>query len=58
MTKIEGSGSRSGSISQGHGSADPDPHQNVMDTQHCFKSLMMTLAFFLLKLISEWKTLI
>jgi hypothetical protein len=32
MTKI------SGSISQKHGSADPnpDPHQNVMDPQHCF----------------------
>jgi hypothetical protein len=32
--KIEGSGS----ISQRHGSADPDPdpHQNVMDPQHCY----------------------
>jgi hypothetical protein len=31
-----GSGSESGSISQRHGSADPDPdpHQNVMDPQH------------------------
>jgi hypothetical protein len=27
MTKISGSGS----ISQRHGSADPDPHKNVMD---------------------------
>jgi hypothetical protein len=37
-TKIAGSGSEfgSGSISQRHGSADPDPHQNVMDPQHCF----------------------
>jgi hypothetical protein len=39
MTKIEGSGSESGSISQRHGSADPepdsDPPQNVMDPQHC-----------------------
>ncbi len=35
MTKIAGSGS--GSISQRHGSADPDPHQNVMDPQHCSK---------------------
>jgi hypothetical protein len=37
MTKIEGSGSESGSISQRHGSADPDPDppQNVMDPQHC-----------------------
>jgi hypothetical protein len=34
MTKIAGSGSESGSISQRHGSADPDPHQNVMDPQH------------------------
>jgi hypothetical protein len=34
MAKIAGSGS----ISQRHGSADtdPDPHQNVMDPQHCF----------------------
>ncbi len=34
--KIAGSGSRS--ISQRHGSAgpDPDPHQNVMDPEHCF----------------------
>jgi hypothetical protein len=29
-----GSGSESGSISQRHGSANPDPHQNVMDPQH------------------------
>jgi hypothetical protein len=29
--KIAGSGS--GSISQRHGSTDPDPHQNVMDPQ-------------------------
>jgi hypothetical protein len=37
--KIAGSesGSESGSISQMHGSADPDldPHKNVMDPQHC-----------------------
>jgi hypothetical protein len=32
MMKIEGSGS----ISQRHGSADPGPHQNVMDPQYCF----------------------
>jgi hypothetical protein len=31
--KKSGSGSESGSISQRHGSADPDPHQNVMDPQ-------------------------
>jgi hypothetical protein len=33
MTKIAGSRS----ISQRHGSADPDPdsHQNVMDPEHC-----------------------
>jgi hypothetical protein len=35
--KIAGSGSASGSISQKHGSADPDPHQNVMDPEHCFR---------------------
>jgi hypothetical protein len=34
MMKIEGSVFASGSISQRHGSADPDPHQNVMDPQH------------------------
>jgi hypothetical protein len=33
MTKIAGSGSKS--VSQRHGSADPDPHKNVMDTEHC-----------------------
>ncbi len=31
-----GSVSEFGSISQRHGSADPDPHQNVMDPQHWF----------------------
>jgi hypothetical protein len=37
MMKIEGSGSgfESGSISQRHGYADPDPQQNVMDPKHC-----------------------
>ncbi len=35
MMKKEGSESGTGSISQRHGSADPDPHQNVMDSQHC-----------------------
>jgi hypothetical protein len=37
MTKIAGPGSESGSISQKHGSADPDPDppQNVMDPEHC-----------------------
>jgi hypothetical protein len=30
MTKI----AASGSISQRHGSADPDPNQNVMDPEH------------------------
>jgi hypothetical protein len=35
ITKISGSGSESGSISQRHGSPDPDPPQNVMDPQHC-----------------------
>ncbi len=44
MMKIEGSGTASGSrsISQRHGSADPDPHQNVMDPQHCFKLALVT----------------
>jgi hypothetical protein len=42
MTEIVGSGARSGagarygagSISQRHGSVDPDPYQNVTDPQH------------------------
>jgi hypothetical protein len=29
----------SGSISQRYGSGDPDPHQNVSDTQHCDQAL-------------------
>ncbi len=33
MMKIAWSGSRF--IRQKHGSADPDPHQNVMDSEHC-----------------------
>jgi hypothetical protein len=37
MMKIEISGS--GSISQRHGSADPDPHQNVMDPEHCSQAI-------------------
>jgi hypothetical protein len=39
MAKIAGSGSESGSISQRHGSVDPDPDppQNVTDPQHCKK---------------------
>jgi hypothetical protein len=39
MTKIAGSGSES--ISQRHGSADPDPPQNVMDPQHCFNESLL-----------------
>jgi hypothetical protein len=35
MTKTAGSGS----IIQRHGSADPDPPQNVMDPQHCPKDM-------------------
>ncbi len=45
MTKIAGSGSASGSISQRHGSADPDldpdPYQNVMNPKHCIKDTVM-----------------
>jgi len=40
MMKIEGSAS--GSISQRHGSADPDPHQNVMDPEHCLQVVVHT----------------
>ncbi len=40
MMKIEGSASGSESISQRHGSADPDPdtHQDVMDPQHWIRT--------------------
>jgi hypothetical protein len=34
--KIEESASESGFMSQRHGSADPDPHRNVMDSHHCY----------------------
>jgi hypothetical protein len=55
MTKIAGSGS--GSISQRHGSADrdPDPHQNVMDPEHCCRSWgeFLHLALFDLSLKHE-----
>jgi hypothetical protein len=41
MKKIAGSESKSGSISQRHGSVysdpDPEPRQNVMDSQTCFQ---------------------
>ncbi len=33
----------SGSISQRHGSADPDPHQNVIDPQHWFLPVLVFL---------------
>ncbi len=36
MTKIAESGS--GSINQRHGSADPDPHQNVTDRNTAYNS--------------------
>jgi hypothetical protein len=42
MTKVAGSGS--GSISQRHGSADPDPYQNVMDPKHWFYTLEKALV--------------
>jgi hypothetical protein len=49
MMKIEGSASGSesgsGSISQRHGSADPDPNQNVMDPQHCHQESKLAAEF-------------
>jgi hypothetical protein len=48
MTKIAGSGS----ISQRHGSADPDPepdpHQIVMDPEHWFPPFRLESGFILL----------
>jgi hypothetical protein len=50
MMKIEGSASGSGSISQRHRSADPDPHQNVMDLKHCFSEFPLLRSWYLLSL--------
>jgi hypothetical protein len=47
-----GSESGSGSIGQRHGSADPDPHQNVMDPQHCLSVPYIVVSFCALKSIS------
>jgi hypothetical protein len=56
--KIEGSGS--GSISQRHGSADPDSHQNVMDPEHCLlvrffsvDGVLLARFFFIDKVLSK-----
>jgi hypothetical protein len=43
MTKIEGSGSASGSISQRDGY--PDPHQNVIDPEHWLAGIHAIVAF-------------
>jgi hypothetical protein len=43
MTKLAGSGARSGCISKRHGSPDPDPYQNVTDPQHCLSVLNLFL---------------
>ncbi len=45
MTKIAGSGSASGSISQRQWSADLDPHQNVMDFEQIWHWLFQTHPF-------------
>jgi hypothetical protein len=42
MTKIAGSGSESRSITKRYGSADPDPHHNVMNPEHWFRLLIIT----------------
>jgi hypothetical protein len=60
--KIEGSGSASGSrsISQRHGSADPDPHQNVTGPEHCLSvrffsvdGVLLARFFFIDKVLSK-----
>jgi hypothetical protein len=58
LKKGVGSGIGSGSSSQMYGSADPDPHQNVMDPQHCFFCMITDgfqnfLLFFLVKNIKN-----
>jgi hypothetical protein len=50
MTKI--AGSRSGSISQRHGSPDPDPHQSIIDPEHCSKSVNSQIWKFLC--LKDW----
>jgi hypothetical protein len=47
--KIEGFGSDSGSISQRHGSADPDPHQIVMEQEHWNELFLNKLHIYVLK---------
>jgi hypothetical protein len=37
ILKVNDENSRTGSISQRHGSADPDPRQKVMDPEHWCK---------------------
>jgi hypothetical protein len=65
MTKIAGSGSASGSISQRYGSADPDPDpdppQNVMDPQHWLLASLpplFLLTLFLLPLLTSLESLL
>jgi hypothetical protein len=55
MMKIEGSrsASESGSISPRHGSADPDPHQNVMDPQHWLLDINLIWFGYIARL-SQW----
>jgi hypothetical protein len=49
MTKIAGSGSNN----QRHGSADPDPPQNVMDPEHWHREEGMRLYRHLLDMLTE-----
>ncbi len=53
MTKIAGSasGSEFGSISQRHGSADPDPNKNVMDPEHWKRNYFCKYVFRRLSLL-------
>jgi hypothetical protein len=52
MTKIGGSGS----ISQRHGSPDPDPPQYVMDPQHCFLKKKLSYNFHGKLSYVDWNT--
>jgi hypothetical protein len=53
------SGSESGFISQRHGSADPDPHQNVMELQQEINIKIVNIQGFLDKFVRiQIKTLI
>ncbi len=53
-----GSGSEAGYIRKRYGSTDPDPHQNVMEPQHCFTIIIIANRCIVLKAVLQFKHLI